>query len=134
MIINNLEDLNNLAKDIAEKLKPNMYLLLDGDLGAGKTTFTKMLLKHLGVKETVTSPTFVILNQYHSDGICINHMDAYRLQNDSETEMYTEQFHNSINIIEWYNNLGVDYSKFECVILKFSIIDDSKREIELIAL
>ncbi|SYV96410.1 ATPase or kinase, partial [Mycoplasma putrefaciens] len=102
--INNLQDTNNLATKIAKQIKNSQlpfYLLLNGGLGSGKTAFTKSLLKELGVKENISSPTFVILNQYQTNDFKINHVDAYRLNNDSEIDMYLDEFDNSINIIEW---------------------------------
>ena len=63
MVIKNLEELDNLAGKVLENL-PGNVLALSGDLGVGKTTFTQLLLKRLGVIEKVTSPTFVILKKY----------------------------------------------------------------------
>ncbi|MBY7704522.1 tRNA (adenosine(37)-N6)-threonylcarbamoyltransferase complex ATPase subunit type 1 TsaE [Vibrio harveyi] len=101
--INNLDETKQFAKALSLEIKNKQlpfYILLNGDLGAGKTTFTKTLLKELGVTENVSSPTFVIMNQYKTDQFNINHVDAYRLNNDSEIDMYLDEFDNSINVIE----------------------------------
>jgi tRNA threonylcarbamoyladenosine biosynthesis protein TsaE len=104
IIIKNLSEMQRFAIQIANELRVHdniSFLLLKGGLGAGKTTFTKFLLKELGVQERVTSPTFVIMNQYVGDNdLTINHVDAYRLNNDSELEMYLDEFESSFNIIE----------------------------------
>ncbi|AGJ90572.1 tRNA (adenosine(37)-N6)-threonylcarbamoyltransferase complex ATPase subunit type 1 TsaE [Mycoplasma putrefaciens] len=128
--INNLQDTNNLATKIAKQIKNSQlpfYLLLNGDLGSGKTAFTKSLLKELGVKENISSPTFVILNQYQTNDFKINHVDAYRLNNDSEIDMYLDEFDNSINIIEWYENLSLDFSNTNKITITIKIIDENKR-------
>ncbi|PMP77673.1 MAG: tRNA (adenosine(37)-N6)-threonylcarbamoyltransferase complex ATPase subunit type 1 TsaE, partial [Sulfurihydrogenibium sp.] len=62
--IENLQELDKFTKQFASMLKGDEVILLEGDLGAGKTTFTKFLLKHLGVEEDVTSPTFTVMNEY----------------------------------------------------------------------
>lgn len=117
MIIKSINETRELAIKIADELKSvkgEVYLLLTGDLGAGKTTLTKQLIKSLGVEENVTSPTFNILNQYETtNNLVINHMDAYRLDEQSNIEMFLEEFDNNINIIEWWTNLNYDFNEFK---------------------
>ncbi|MDQ0567495.1 tRNA (adenosine(37)-N6)-threonylcarbamoyltransferase complex ATPase subunit type 1 TsaE [Mycoplasma yeatsii] len=128
--INNLDETKQFAKTLALEIKDKQlpfYILLNGDLGAGKTTFTKSLLKELGVSENVSSPTFVIMNQYKTDKFNINHVDAYRLSNDSEIDMYLDEFDNSINVVEWYENLNLDFNKLNKITINIKIIDENKR-------
>ncbi|UWD34725.1 tRNA (adenosine(37)-N6)-threonylcarbamoyltransferase complex ATPase subunit type 1 TsaE [Mycoplasma cottewii] len=128
--INNLDETKQFAKTLALEIKDRQlpfYILLNGDLGAGKTTFTKSLLKELGVSENVSSPTFVIMNQYKTDQFNINHVDAYRLSNDSEIDMYLDEFDNSINVVEWYENLNLDFNKLNKITIDIKIIDENKR-------
>ncbi|AJM72046.1 tRNA (adenosine(37)-N6)-threonylcarbamoyltransferase complex ATPase subunit type 1 TsaE [Mycoplasma yeatsii] len=128
--INNLDETKQFAKTLALEIKDKQlpfYILLNGDLGAGKTTFTKSLLKELGVSENVSSPTFVIMNQYKTDKFNINHVDAYRLSNDSEIDMYLDEFDNSINVVEWYENLNLDFNKLNKITIDIKIIDENKR-------
>ncbi|KNG79338.1 tRNA (adenosine(37)-N6)-threonylcarbamoyltransferase complex ATPase subunit type 1 TsaE [Mycoplasma sp. HU2014] len=128
--INNLDETKQFAKTLSLEIKNKQlpfYILLNGDLGAGKTTFTKTLLKELGVTENVSSPTFVIMNQYKTDQFNINHVDAYRLNNDSEIDMYLDEFDNSINVIEWYENLNLDCDKLNKITIDIKIIDENKR-------
>ncbi|AOG60119.1 tRNA threonylcarbamoyladenosine biosynthesis protein TsaE [Spiroplasma helicoides] len=129
MIINSMDELSKVVDIIKPYCQKNMVILLNGDLGAGKTTFTKKLLKQLGVKELVNSPTFVIMNQYEIKDFKINHVDAYRLNKDEEVELYLEHFYESLNIIEWSENLNIDYGLyFKIIKINIKIIDENKRE------
>ncbi|WP_369024922.1 tRNA (adenosine(37)-N6)-threonylcarbamoyltransferase complex ATPase subunit type 1 TsaE [Mycoplasma capricolum] len=128
--VNNLEETYKLAKKvkkIIQNKKIPFYVLLKGDLGAGKTTFTKALLEEFEVKQNITSPSFVIMNQYFVNDLKINHMDAYRLNNDSELEMYLDEFLDSLNIIEWYENIDLDLNTINKLIIEIKIIDEKKR-------
>lgn len=79
----NLEDTKKLAKIFAEKLPENgAFVSLFGDIGAGKTAFSRFVLQNLGVKEKITSPSFVILNEYKGAKLPIYHFDLYRLENE----------------------------------------------------
>lgn len=99
--INNLKGLDNLTKAISEKLKGNEIILLKGDLGVGKTTFTKYLLKNLGVMEDVTSPTFTIMNHYETPKFDIYHIDMYRIKDFDISDLLGK----GLIIIEWPKNL-----------------------------
>lgn len=132
--IENLAELEAFSLELTQFLKTQklpFYLLLTGDLGAGKTSLTKMLLKNLGVNDLVTSPTFVILNQYQTKDYLINHMDAYRLTANQELEMYFEEFNQGLNIIEWPENLGLDWNDYSHLKLEIKIIDENQREITI---
>lgn len=106
-ISTNQADTEKLADSFSKLLEPSGNLIcLYGDIGSGKTTFVKALAKHLGIKEKVTSPTFVILNEYHSDSFSLYHFDLYRLEKEGietildELTEYTER-ENSVTLIEW---------------------------------
>jgi len=94
-------------EDIAEKIKPlivHNILFLEGDLGSGKTTFTRYLVRSLGSTDDVSSPTYSIVNEYDSSKGKIFHFDLYRLK--SSTELYDidieEYLVNAyLSIIEW---------------------------------
>jgi tRNA threonylcarbamoyladenosine biosynthesis protein TsaE len=75
----NLATTKALATELAKELPVNNTIALTGDLGAGKTTFAQFLVKALGINQTVTSPTFNILNIYEGERM-IAHIDAYRLK------------------------------------------------------
>ena len=74
VLVKNLKQTQKFAKMFAKNLKGGEKILLNGDLGAGKTTFTKYLAKALGVKDEVTSPSFTILKQYEGKKFKINHL------------------------------------------------------------
>ena len=107
MIIKSLGELDDLAGKILDNLHINV-LALSGDIGVGKTTFTQLLLKRLGVIEKVTSPTFVILKKYDIDFKNYKkvwHMDCYRLEDVKELEVLDFQEiikdKEALIIIEW---------------------------------
>ncbi|WP_347861572.1 tRNA (adenosine(37)-N6)-threonylcarbamoyltransferase complex ATPase subunit type 1 TsaE [Salimicrobium sp. PL1-032A] len=90
-----------IAALLAGKLKAGDLLTLEGDLGAGKTTFTKALGKALGVRRTINSPTFTIIKEYVGD-LPFYHMDAYRLEDTEEDLGFDEYFHGSgVTVVEW---------------------------------
>ena len=93
-----------LGKDLAGILKAGSVVALDGDLGAGKTVFTKGLCEGIGVTSRVASPTFTIVNEYQGGMIPVYHFDTYRLEGaddflDSGLDEYFYQ--NGICVIEW---------------------------------
>lgn len=101
--INKIEDWQHVVNEIMPHFKHNI-LLLKGNLGAGKTTFTKFLLKNLGSKDEVSSPTYAIVNEYHTPKGKVFHFDLYRMKNI--TEIYDigmdEYLDNAqLCIIEW---------------------------------
>ena len=98
------EDTFNIGKDIASKVKPGDIVCLDGDLGVGKTVFTKGFAIGLEIEECITSPTFTIVQEYDEGKFPLYHFDVYRIS-DSE-EMYEIGFEEYINgdgvsLIEW---------------------------------
>ena len=101
--INKIEDWQHVVNEIMPHFKHNI-LLLKGNLGAGKTTFTKFLLKNLGSEDEVSSPTYAIVNEYHTPKGKVFHFDLYRIKNI--TEVYDigmdEYLDNAqLCIIEW---------------------------------
>ncbi|MDK2800443.1 MAG: tRNA threonylcarbamoyladenosine biosynthesis protein TsaE [Clostridiales bacterium] len=106
-ISNSPEETEKIAYDIAKYLTAGDVVCLDGDLGAGKTAFTKGIAKAFEVEDYVTSPTFTIINEYNGK-LPIYHFDVYRI-NDID-EMYEIGFEeyidgDGISIIEWADNI-----------------------------
>lgn len=101
--MNSKQDTVHLAQQIAPQLNAGDVLALSGELGAGKTFFTQCLCQELGVEESVTSPTFVILNEYFSGRIPIFHFDLYRLKDEYEVLDLgiMDMMEDGITVIEW---------------------------------
>lgn len=81
VICNSLADTENLAKKLTPLLENGCFINLFGEIGAGKTALVKLVAKELEIKEHVTSPSFVILNEYHTGKLPVYHFDLYRLEN-----------------------------------------------------
>ena len=92
-----------LGRQLAPQLRARDVILLDGDLGAGKTTFTKGLAAGLGIKRNVKSPTFTIIREYQGGRLPLYHMDVYRLEDGSGDELGLDEYFNGdgVNVVEW---------------------------------
>jgi tRNA threonylcarbamoyladenosine biosynthesis protein TsaE len=99
------EETMHFSERMAAYLQPGDVLTLSGDLGAGKTIFTKGLAKGLGIHEMVNSPTFTIVKEYHSGRLPLYHMDVYRISDEEDIgiEDYFEQ--DGVTVIEWAENI-----------------------------
>ncbi|MFU0789200.1 tRNA (adenosine(37)-N6)-threonylcarbamoyltransferase complex ATPase subunit type 1 TsaE [Virgibacillus proomii] len=98
---NTEEATKGLGEKLALLLKPGDVVTLDGDLGAGKTTFTKGIAAGLGVKRNVSSPTFTIIKEYEGE-IPLYHMDVYRLEGSDEDIGFLEYFNgDGVTVVEW---------------------------------
>ena len=130
MIIKSLEQLNFFSEKVADYLKAKDYIFLIGDIGVGKTTFTRYLINYLQKKEgskitEVLSPTFNLLYEYDLKKFKIMHYDLYRLKNKNElnTLGIFQENENAIKIIEWPSlikipisdklEIHLDYAKYE---------------------
>ena len=97
-------EMRTFAGKVADSLKPGNVVALIGDLGTGKTTLTKYIAAALGVKETVTSPTFNIVKEYHSGRLPLYHFDVYRIGSSEDMfEIGCEEyfFGDGVSVIEW---------------------------------
>ena len=88
---------------LGQLLQPQDLILLDGDLGAGKTTLTQGIAQGLGIKRPIKSPTFTLIREYQSGRIPLYHMDMYRLENSSADELGLSEYFNGDGavVIEW---------------------------------
>jgi tRNA threonylcarbamoyladenosine biosynthesis protein TsaE len=101
LVTSSPEQTTAFASGLAERLQENDVLTLEGDLGAGKTTFTKGLAKGLGVKRNVNSPTFTIIKEYQGR-LPLYHMDVYRLDDSFEDLGFDEYFNGGgVTVVEW---------------------------------
>ena len=126
------EDTIKLGKFVSNFLKRGFIILLTGDLGAGKTTFTKGIAQGLEIKENVISPTFNILKCYFNKKINLYHIDAYRL-NDNKSDIGLDEFieGDGVCVIEWPNYIDYLLKNCQCLVVKISNILDNTREIEI---
>ena len=129
-----LNQIDEVAQHIIAQLK-YPTILFYGDLGAGKTTLIKAIVKALGSDDSVSSPTFSLINEYKTrDGDTIYHLDLYRLKEENEAyDIGIEEIldNGSLKFIEWpqkINNL-IDNNVHSA---KISSINESKRKLEFI--
>lgn len=98
------EDTFRVGEQLAKDARPGDIYTLDGDLGVGKTIFTKGMARGLGIEEPVTSPTFTILQEYESGRLPLYHFDVYRIGDPEEMDEigYEDYFYGQgICLIEW---------------------------------
>lgn len=109
------EETKEIAKEIAALLRGGDVLELEGDLGAGKTTFTKGLVAALGGQERVKSPTFTVMNEYavaHGDIRRVVHIDFYRFEDDIEAmalALEDERRADTVIVAEWPSKVSADF-------------------------
>lgn len=100
------EETIQFADKLGRLLEPGDVLTLEGDLGAGKTTFTKGLALGLGIKRMVNSPTFTIIKEYQGR-LPLYHMDVYRVSDESEDLGFEEYFEgDGVTVVEWAHLIG----------------------------
>ena len=119
-----------IAREYAKTLIPNDVVLLNGDLGAGKTTFTKGIALGLGIQDSITSPTYAYMNDYQGK---LYHFDCYRLTSgvDAEGLGLTDYFYaGGICIIEWSENIK-SVLPDNCKVVTITNLGKKKRRIEL---
>ena len=118
-----------VAQNIESEKFPNMVICLDGELGSGKTLFTKGFAHALGIDE-ITSPTFTIIKEYDGE-LPLYHMDVYRLEDSSEDIGIEEYFDKGgVTIIEWADIIK-DILPEERLDIKFKITGENSRVLVL---
>ena len=130
MIIKSLEQLNSFSEKVADRLEGKDCIFLTGEIGVGKTTFTRFLINYLQKKEglnitEVLSPTFNLLHEYDFKKYKIMHYDLYRLKNEKEVNNLHifQENEDAIKIIEWPSlikipisdklEINLEYGKYE---------------------
>ena len=121
-----------IAQNLESEKFPNMVICLEGDLGSGKTVFTKGFAQALGIEETVTSPTFNIIKEYTNGELPLYHMDVYRLDGKVD-DLGIEDYYTrgGVTIIEW-SDMIKDYLPEERLDIKFKVIDEDTRTLTFI--
>jgi len=131
--INNLEEVEKLGIKLGSLLEKKDVICLNGDLGAGKTTFTQAIGKGLDVTEYITSPTFTIINEYEGR-LSLYHFDIYRLGDEEELDLLGAQdyfYSDGVCVIEWANNAENILPK-ERLDIWIKIIDENRRQFKFI--
>lgn len=120
------EETLSLAREIGKELKGKEIILLEGELGAGKTLFVKGLAEGAGVDDPdeVSSPSFTILNIYYGR-FPIYHFDFYRVEDDPETEL-TDFLGEGVVVVEWADRLRRELNGIH---IKIEILDENRRKI-----
>ena len=125
-----LNNTKELATRFANLITDGCFINLYGEIGAGKTAFVKLVADALGVKEKVTSPSFVILNEYHSGKLPVYHFDLYRLENEGvktildELREYSEG--KQVTFVEWAE-FSQDEIPFKHLKINVTYQDDDAR-------
>jgi tRNA threonylcarbamoyladenosine biosynthesis protein TsaE len=125
LTVTSLEDTWAIAISLANLLQPGVVLLLYGNLGSGKTTFVQALAQGLGIKDSVTSPTFTLIDEYTDGCMPLYHMDLYRLEPDQVRALHVDEYWRGVDFplgvvaIEWAERLELPmdhYLKMEFAI------------------
>lgn len=129
-----LQQLPEIAKEVISFAQHNI-LLFYGEMGVGKTTLIKEILKQLGVTDNVSSPTFSLVNEYHTyDNKKIYHFDFYRIENEEEAmDIGIEEYFysNSLCLIEWPNKVE-NLLPLKTVSIKIALENNQQRTIAII--
>ena len=132
----NAEETMKFAENLAQNVVGPSVYVLSGDLGAGKTTFTKGFALGLGIDDVITSPTFTIMNEYSGKSFNLCHFDMYRLESAEDAFMlgFEEYFDSNnlktVNLVEWAENVeGLIHKPYFKI--TFEKIDDNTREISV---
>ncbi|MBG9587362.1 tRNA (adenosine(37)-N6)-threonylcarbamoyltransferase complex ATPase subunit type 1 TsaE [Cytobacillus firmus] len=121
------EDTMGFSEKLGSLLQPGDVLALEGDLGAGKTTFTKGLAKGLNITRNVNSPTFTIIKEYHGR-LPLYHMDVYRVEDSFEDLGFDEYFDgNGVTVVEWAHLVKEQLPEELLTIYLFHDDHDSRR-------
>ena len=125
-----------IAKRYAESIKAPCVISLEGDLGAGKTTFAKGFALGLGITDTVTSPTFTVMNEYMGKNMPLYHFDMYRLSSAEEAigcgfeEYFDLTKLKGVVLVEWAKNVEGLLPALH-VVVSFKKVNETTREIAI---
>lgn len=137
-ITKNEEETYKVAQKVAASLKPRDVICLYGELGAGKTTFTKALAEVLGIQERIISPTYVIVRTHSINNnpnkiTTLHHLDLYRLKNYEDLrgidfpDLIADQ--HAVTVIEWPEIIENELKKY--IKIRFDHLDESTRKISI---
>lgn len=131
--IKNIDEMQQLAESIVKHVEAPALILLNGDLGAGKTTLSQFIGKALGVKRTINSPTFNIIKSYQGEDMAFHHMDCYRLENSDEDLGFDEYFEDhAVTVIEWSTFIS-DLLPDTFLEINIKVVNETARDIHIVA-
>ncbi|MFQ3905804.1 tRNA (adenosine(37)-N6)-threonylcarbamoyltransferase complex ATPase subunit type 1 TsaE [Staphylococcus parequorum] len=129
--IKDLDGMAVFATTLAKYLSAGDLVLLNGDLGAGKTTLSQFIGKALGVKRNINSPTFNIIKSYQGLNLKLHHMDCYRLEDSEEDLGFDEYFEDeAVILIEWSQFIS-EFLPPSSLTINITTLNESERNIEL---
>lgn len=132
LMINDINDTERIAKILAQHVKPNDVILLKGDLGVGKTTFSQFFGKALGVKGIISSPTFNIIKSYDAR-LPFHHMDCYRLEGAEDDLGFDDYFYgNGVCLVEWPQMIE-DFLPEDYLTIEILRVDEMRRKMVIVA-
>ena len=123
-----------LGKELASSLQAGDVVILQGDLGAGKSEFARGIASGLGISGPIPSPSFTILNDYEDGSVPFYHFDWYRLSGSQELyEMGMDEYlqGDGIAVVEWPSQCP-DAVPDDCLEVRFHVVDENSRDIELV--
>ena len=131
-----IQDTEKVAEKFAKAVENDgAFVCLHGDIGAGKTAFTRLVCKYLDVKQRVTSPSFVILNEYKSGKLPVYHFDLYRLENEGVSTITDELSEYSegkiLTMVEWAEFSPDTELPFDRLIVSINYLSENEREIKI---
>ena len=129
-ITHSVEETEQKAAELAQQLKSGTVIGFLGELGAGKTAFTRGFVKGLGIDAEVSSPTFAICNEYSGNGMRVLHYDMYRI--DGWDDLYSVGFMDAVDsgaymICEWGENV-FGALPFDAVMIKIEKLSENERK------
>lgn len=128
-VVNNEDETKAVAEQLTDDLM-NKIVFLTGEIGAGKTTFTKYFVQACGLYDEVYSPTFSIENRYETKKGLIIHFDLYRMQEEVELDMigfYDTLNEDATTLIEWADKFSIEKYIKNYKIVNFKVIDNNSR-------
>jgi tRNA threonylcarbamoyladenosine biosynthesis protein TsaE len=127
LMTTNSEETSQFAARLAKLLQPGDVIALEGDLGAGKTTFTKGLANGLEIKKNVNSPTFTIIKEYKGN-LPLYHMDVYRVADEFEDLGFDEYFHgDGVTVVEWAHLIDEQLPDERLTIFLYRLEEDQRK-------
>lgn len=120
----------SLGEKLAKYLQAGDVIVLNGDLGAGKTTFTKGIAAGLGIPDMVKSPTFTIIREYQSGRLPLYHMDVYRLENGGGEDLGLEEYFDGdgVCVVEWAEYVADELPE-DFLVIHFKRTDDENKRV-----